>query len=106
MLRSLRGLTRLAMTALVLALTFGGAPAADVPFPATAPALVAPVNEPPAATSPVDGRADAAGPAPRDPVGGTHTGEPADSAPVATRPAPPAADPFRGPLGLRGPPRR
>lgn len=115
MLRSLRGLTRLAVTALVLALTFGGGSAipTDAPSPVTAPARPTPVttladgaSAPVAApTAPVDDRAHGVGSAPRDPAGTAFTDAPAGPAAVPGHPAPPAVDPLRGALDRRGPPR-
>ncbi|MFI6821573.1 hypothetical protein ACIBJE_11560 [Micromonospora sp. NPDC050187] len=111
MLRALRVLTRLALTALVLTVTFGGAaaapaeasspalpqlrpaPVASVPHPAARP-VVAPV--PP---RPVDEHVDAGGPPVRP-------ADDPDTPTTVTAPLPPpAADPGQGCVGRRGPPR-
>ncbi|MEU4565632.1 hypothetical protein [Micromonospora sp. NPDC023956] len=111
MLRALRVLTRLALTALVLTLTFGGATAApaESAFPASPPLRPAPtvgVGQPavrpvvaPVPARSVDEHADAAGaPVRRADDPGTAL------AAVTTLLPPPAADPGRGSPGRRGPP--
>ncbi|MFI6227589.1 hypothetical protein ACIBCR_09765 [Micromonospora echinospora] len=111
MLRALRVLTRLALTALVLTLTFGGATAApaEASFPASPqlrPAPVVGVPQPaarpvvaPLPPRPVDAHADAVAPPVRP------AGDPGAASTVAVPLPPPAADPGQGSVGRRGPPR-
>ncbi|GLY26266.1 hypothetical protein [Micromonospora sp. NBRC 101691] len=110
MLRALRVLTRLALTALVLTLTFGGATATPAEsFPASPQLRPAPVvgGPQPAARPvvaplpprPVDEHADA----PTPPV--RPTGDPGTATTVAVPLPPPATDPGQGSVGRRGPPR-
>ncbi|MFE0588530.1 hypothetical protein [Micromonospora echinospora] len=111
MLRALRVLTRLALTALVLTLTFGGATAApaEASFPASAqlrPAPVVGVPQPavrpvvaPLPPRPVDAHADAPAPPVRP------AGDPRAASTVTVPLPPPATDPGQGSVGRRGPPR-
>lgn len=120
-LRSLRDLTRLAVTALVLAAGLGGTTAASAAGPSAdqvrpivdtsgtlsaAPGQLAPtlvtgwVNEPRATSHPV---ADRAADAPARAL--RRTARPAAPAAVTAPPTPPGADPARDAVGRRGPPR-
>ncbi|WDZ86488.1 hypothetical protein [Micromonospora cathayae] len=107
-LRALRVLTRLAMAALVLTLTFGGATAttAAPSTPAAVQLRPALTGPPQAVDRPVDERAGLAERPPRDPAAADRPAadRPATT-PVRFRPVPLTAAPDRGPLGLRGPPR-
>ncbi|MEU5939598.1 hypothetical protein ABZ807_10450 [Micromonospora sp. NPDC047548] len=105
-LATLRDLTRLALTALVLAVGLGGVfaatagPAAAGPTrPAVAAARVA---EPPATVRPTDGQlADS----PARPVPARREAASTDR-PLATPTPAATTDPVRGATGRRGPPRR
>ncbi|OZV75549.1 hypothetical protein CA850_28345 [Micromonospora echinospora] len=111
MLRALRVLTRLALTALVLTLAFGGTTAApaEASFPASPQLRPVPVvgfPQPaarpvvaPLPPRPADEHADAPA-APARPAG-----DPGTTTTVTVPLPPPATDPGQGSVGRRGPPR-
>lgn len=108
-LRALRVLTRLAMAALVLTLTFGAATAATVdPGSPVAlqvrPAATAGPSLPPVAVRGAEERTRVAGQPPREAAAAAVTDARTVAAPVRTRPARIDTRPGDGGLGLRGPP--